>query len=127
MSENPPNIKNDVNSIITQVRQETDSRIIEIATRLIDEAITSKTVRAAEDGDGDEGTSEINAGLNILFLKNKEYIESIPNESGGYTQLGNPSKVDGQGNYTMTIGCKIDDDDENSEYWEIDYSIVELP
>jgi hypothetical protein len=113
-------------SIINQLRQEVDERIIQLVPQLIDDATVSRTTRAAADIDPTGDGLEKNAGVNILFLKNGEYIESEEDNSGNYIQFGTPSKVDGQGNYTMTIGCKIVDDDENSEYWEIDYSIVEL-
>jgi hypothetical protein len=126
MSIESPGQKTDSESIINQLRQEVDERIMQLVPQLIDEATVSRTVRATADTDPTGDGLEKNTGVNILFLKNKEYIESEEDNAGNYIQFGTPSKVDGQGNYTMTIGCKIIDDDENSEYWEIDYSIVEL-
>lgn len=123
MSKIPPNQKNDIESIKNQLRQEIDERIIQLVPALIDDISISRLT--AEPGDDDD-TSEVVNGINLLFLKNKEYIEAIPDEENGYPIFGTPSKVDGQGNYTITIGCKIEDEDESSEYWEIEYSVVEL-
>lgn len=121
MSKIPPNQKNDVESTKNQLRQELDERIFELVPEIVDGATISRTPRALPDSEPDT----VN-GLSILFLKNKEYIESEPNEGGGYPPFGTVSKVDGQGNYTVTVGCKIEDDDESSEYWEVEYSVVEL-
>jgi len=123
MSKVPPNQKNDIESVKNEVLQAIDQRILEIVPGLIDESTISVGVRALPDT-GDDDT--IN-GVGLLFLKNKVYVESEPNESNGYQEFGEVLKSDGQGNYSIKVGCKIDDEDESAEYWEIDYSVVELP
>lgn len=123
MSDALSNQKNDIETIKNELRQEFDERIIELVPALIDDATISRTSRAVPDTDPDD---EIINGVEILFLKDKKYIESEPNESGGYTEFGEAQKVDGQGSYEIKVGCKVVDDEEDSEYWEIEYSIVEL-
>jgi hypothetical protein len=123
MSKVPPNQKNDIESVKNQILQEVDQRILEIVPSLIDASTISQKVRAVPDTEPDE---IIVNGIDLLFLKNKEYVESEPVEGSGYPEFGEVLKTDGQGNYTIKVGCKIVDDEESSEYWEIEYSIVEL-
>lgn len=123
MSGVPSNQKNDIETIKNELRQELDERIIELVPALIDDATISRSARAVPDTDPED---EVVNGVGILFLKDKKYVESEPNEAGGYPEFGDVSKVDGQGSYEVKIGCKIVDDEEDSEYWEIEYSIVEL-
>jgi hypothetical protein len=123
MSKVPPNQKNDIESVKNQILQEVDQRILEIVPSLIDDATIPQKVRALPDTEPDE---IIINGVDLLFLKNKEYVESEPVEGLGYPEFGEVLKTDGQGNYTIKVGCKIVDEDESSEYWEIEYSIVEL-
>lgn len=123
MSGVPSNQKNDIETIKNELRQELDERIIELVPALIDDATISRTSRAVPDTDPED---EVVNGVGILFLKDKKYVESEPNEGGGYPEFGEALKADGQGSYEIKVGCKIVDDEEDSEYWEIEYSIVEL-
>jgi hypothetical protein len=122
MSKVPPNQKNDIESVKNEILQSIDQRIIDLVPGLIDGSTISIGTKAIPDDDGDETIN----GVELLFLKNKEYVESEPNEGGGYPEFGEVLKTDGQGTYSIKVGCKIVDDDESAEYWEIDYSIVEL-
>jgi hypothetical protein len=123
MSEVPPNQKNDIELIKNQIIQELYQIILEIVPSLIDDSIIPQKVKASSDIEPD---GIIVNGVDLLFLKNKEYIESDPVEGSGYPEFGEVLKTDGQGNYTIKVGCKIVDDDESSEYWEVEYSVVEL-
>jgi hypothetical protein len=123
MSEIPPNQKNDIELIKNQIIQELYQIILEIVPSLIDDSIIPQKVKASSDIEPD---GIIVNGVDLLFLKNKEYIESDPVEGSGYPEFGEVLKTDGQGNYTIKVGCKIVDDDESSEYWEVEYSVVEL-
>lgn len=125
MSDDSSIQKNDIETVKNELRQEIDERIIEIVPSLIDDATISKTPEADLDLDADSDDEIVN-GIEILFLKDKKYIESEPNGSGIYPEFGEALKVDGQGSYEVKVGCKIIDDEEDSEYWEVEYSIVEL-
>lgn len=127
MSNSQSEQENMIESAKNQLRLEIDDRIGELVPALIDGPTVSRSAVVDDDGEGTEPEPpDVVSGLNILFLKDKEYVESIADEVTGYPKFGIVSKPDAQGNYSVSVGCKISDTQEASDYWVVEYSIVEV-